>query len=294
VTQEAPSRCASTPPTTSQPAAHRFQRQPSISRREARTEVLVRDGETTVIGGIYTRRNSEAWNEVPVLSKIPVLGWLFKKKAVTDDRTEPAHLHHRASSTARSPSSQPRRPRPTRESSRRHGHEYRWFILLPALLGVSCSTKMNSALVVSKMVLGTLTTLPGPPPTSYCTYDPGGRSSTSPGSIPPPTRAAPWRDRRETTCSTLGDQRVPANSATFHPHQAVADYQETQPGGVTVTQQIIPVSGSVPREAAARCWSVLRTHPRDVAHRIVRVTFQSKASWTTARTCAPASVSTSS
>jgi type IV pilus assembly protein PilQ len=62
--------------------------QPSISRREARTEVLVRDGETTVIGGIYTRRNSEAWNEVPVLSKIPVLGWLFKKKAVTDDRTE--------------------------------------------------------------------------------------------------------------------------------------------------------------------------------------------------------------
>src|SRR5205814_1095379 len=47
--------------------------QPSISRREAKTEVLVRDGETTVIGGIYTRRNSEAWNEVPVLSKIPVL-----------------------------------------------------------------------------------------------------------------------------------------------------------------------------------------------------------------------------
>jgi type IV pilus assembly protein PilQ len=62
--------------------------QPSISRREARTEVLVRDGETTVIGGIYTRRNAEAWNEVPVLSKIPVLGWLFKKKAVSDDRTE--------------------------------------------------------------------------------------------------------------------------------------------------------------------------------------------------------------
>ena len=62
--------------------------QPSISRREARTEVLVKDGETTVIGGIYTRRNSEAWNEVPVLARLPVLGWLFKKKAVTDDRTE--------------------------------------------------------------------------------------------------------------------------------------------------------------------------------------------------------------
>jgi type IV pilus assembly protein PilQ len=62
--------------------------QPSITRRESRTEVIVKDGETTVIGGIYTRRNSEAWNEVPVLSKIPILGWLFKKKAVTDDRTE--------------------------------------------------------------------------------------------------------------------------------------------------------------------------------------------------------------
>ncbi len=62
--------------------------QPSITPREARTEVLVRDGDTTVIGGIYTRRNAEAWSEVPVLSKIPILGWLFKKKAVSDDRTE--------------------------------------------------------------------------------------------------------------------------------------------------------------------------------------------------------------
>jgi type IV pilus assembly protein PilQ len=62
--------------------------QPSISRREAKTEVLVKDGDTTVIGGIYTRTNSESWNEVPVLSRIPILGWLFKKKAVQDARTE--------------------------------------------------------------------------------------------------------------------------------------------------------------------------------------------------------------
>ena len=50
--------------------------------------MLVKDGDTTVIGGIYTRRNSESWNEVPLLSRIPILGWLFKKKAGTDDRTE--------------------------------------------------------------------------------------------------------------------------------------------------------------------------------------------------------------
>ncbi len=62
--------------------------QPSISRREAKTEVLVKDGDTTVIGGIYTRSNSDAWNEVPVLSRIPIIGWLFKKKAVQDARTE--------------------------------------------------------------------------------------------------------------------------------------------------------------------------------------------------------------
>jgi type IV pilus assembly protein PilQ len=62
--------------------------QPSISRREARTEVLVKDGDTTVIGGIYTRANSESWTEVPVLARIPVLGWLFKRKAISDQRTE--------------------------------------------------------------------------------------------------------------------------------------------------------------------------------------------------------------
>jgi type IV pilus assembly protein PilQ len=41
-----------------------------------------------VIGGIYTRSNSESWNEVPVLARIPILGWLFKKKSVNDQRTE--------------------------------------------------------------------------------------------------------------------------------------------------------------------------------------------------------------
>ncbi|MBS2026055.1 MAG: type IV pilus secretin PilQ, partial [Deltaproteobacteria bacterium] len=39
--------------------------QPSLSKREAKTEVLVKDGDTTVIGGIYTRSTSESWKEVP-------------------------------------------------------------------------------------------------------------------------------------------------------------------------------------------------------------------------------------
>lgn len=62
--------------------------QPSISRREASTNVLVQDGDTTVIGGIYTRRNSLDKGAIPYLSKIPVLGGLFRKHSGTDDRTE--------------------------------------------------------------------------------------------------------------------------------------------------------------------------------------------------------------
>lgn len=62
--------------------------QPSIAKREANTTVLVKDGDTTVIGGIYTRRNSLESNEVPFFSKIPIIGRLFSKQSVTDDRTE--------------------------------------------------------------------------------------------------------------------------------------------------------------------------------------------------------------
>jgi type IV pilus assembly protein PilQ len=62
--------------------------QPSISKKEAHTQVLVKDGDTTVIGGIYTRASSQNENGVPLLSKIPVLGWLFRHRAESDTRTE--------------------------------------------------------------------------------------------------------------------------------------------------------------------------------------------------------------
>src|SRR5258708_36274732 len=62
--------------------------QPTSRRGEAKTGVRVKDGDPPVRGAISPRRNSEAWNEVPVLSKIPILGWLFQKKAIADDRTE--------------------------------------------------------------------------------------------------------------------------------------------------------------------------------------------------------------
>ncbi|WP_242342625.1 type IV pilus secretin PilQ [Anaeromyxobacter terrae] len=62
--------------------------QPSISKREAETEVLVKDGETTVIGGIYTRQTSNRTSEVPFLGKLPLLGYFFRNTSEQDDHTE--------------------------------------------------------------------------------------------------------------------------------------------------------------------------------------------------------------
>ncbi|QRK03996.1 type IV pilus secretin PilQ [Archangium violaceum] len=62
--------------------------QPAIQRKEANTQVLVKDGDTTVIGGIYVRRGSSQSNQVPFLSKIPVLGFLFKNHRERDERQE--------------------------------------------------------------------------------------------------------------------------------------------------------------------------------------------------------------
>ncbi len=53
---------------------------PSIDRREATTQVLVRDGDTMVIGGVFIDTQSNTVAGVPYLSRIPVLGWLFKNK----------------------------------------------------------------------------------------------------------------------------------------------------------------------------------------------------------------------
>lgn len=62
--------------------------QPAISKKEAQTQVLVKDGDTTVIGGIYTRSQGMSQSGVPLFSRIPVLGWLFKNHSEQDTRTE--------------------------------------------------------------------------------------------------------------------------------------------------------------------------------------------------------------
>ena len=61
---------------------------PTILKREAETELLIMDGHTAVIGGIYTRNSGLNYNQIPLLADIPVLGWLFKARRDTDRRTE--------------------------------------------------------------------------------------------------------------------------------------------------------------------------------------------------------------
>lgn len=52
-----------------------------INSREAHTKVLVPNGQTAVIGGIYQSDESESESGIPGLKDIPVLGWLFKQKS---------------------------------------------------------------------------------------------------------------------------------------------------------------------------------------------------------------------
>ncbi|HDZ62635.1 MAG TPA: hypothetical protein ENH40_05775 [Nitrospirae bacterium] len=49
---------------------------------------MVDNGDTLVMGGIFKTNISKSVNAVPLLSKIPVIGWLFKKEKEIRDTTE--------------------------------------------------------------------------------------------------------------------------------------------------------------------------------------------------------------
>ncbi len=61
---------------------------PPLTTRSAETDLLVKDGETIVIGGIYTRNEGTTVNGIPWFHRIPILGWLFKKQVRQDIQTE--------------------------------------------------------------------------------------------------------------------------------------------------------------------------------------------------------------
>lgn len=59
-----------------------------INKNEADTELLVLDGQTAVLGGIYVVEKSDAASKVPFLADIPLLGTAFKNKSLLDERRE--------------------------------------------------------------------------------------------------------------------------------------------------------------------------------------------------------------
>jgi len=61
---------------------------PPIDTQRAITQVLVSNGETTVIGGIYISREQASQDRTPGLHRLPLLGWLFRRDGITDESRE--------------------------------------------------------------------------------------------------------------------------------------------------------------------------------------------------------------
>jgi type IV pilus assembly protein PilQ len=61
---------------------------PSIDKKEAISEVLIKDGGVVAIAGIYSISKNDGAEGVPLFSKIPLLGWLFKRENKEDNRRD--------------------------------------------------------------------------------------------------------------------------------------------------------------------------------------------------------------
>ncbi|HSW26046.1 MAG TPA: type IV pilus secretin PilQ, partial [Burkholderiaceae bacterium] len=60
----------------------------AIDTKHVKTQVLVENGGTVVIGGIFTQTERDETNKVPLLGDVPVLGYLFKNTQRTSNKTE--------------------------------------------------------------------------------------------------------------------------------------------------------------------------------------------------------------
>jgi len=61
---------------------------PSINTRSVNTQVLVDNGDTVVLGGIYEQSSVKTVNKVPLLGDIPLLGYLFRNESKTATKAE--------------------------------------------------------------------------------------------------------------------------------------------------------------------------------------------------------------
>lgn len=60
---------------------------PTTTKRSTKTSVSVKDGSTVVIGGLMQEREEEIINKMPLMGDIPLMGWLFKSKSVSKNKT---------------------------------------------------------------------------------------------------------------------------------------------------------------------------------------------------------------
>lgn len=61
---------------------------PTILKRMAETDLLVPDGSTVVIGGIFTRNTGRSLDQIPFFGSIPIIGVLFQRRRASDTRSE--------------------------------------------------------------------------------------------------------------------------------------------------------------------------------------------------------------
>lgn len=61
---------------------------PPINKSSVESKIVVQDGDTIVIGGIFKSEDTKGVSGVPWLSEIPILGWLFKSEGITKNRSQ--------------------------------------------------------------------------------------------------------------------------------------------------------------------------------------------------------------
>jgi MSHA biogenesis protein MshL len=61
---------------------------PNVDIKETSTQVRIKDGETVVIGGLITSRKTDSVHKIPLLGDLPLLGYFFKRKEITEQRAE--------------------------------------------------------------------------------------------------------------------------------------------------------------------------------------------------------------
>jgi len=62
--------------------------EPAINTRNVKSRVMINNGSTVVIGGIFEKERMKTTTGVPLLSRIPLLGWLFKNEKTSLNKTQ--------------------------------------------------------------------------------------------------------------------------------------------------------------------------------------------------------------